>query len=155
MASLVISLVDLVLDLGVQATLIQNHAPTQAHFDTAWTLGLLQALLVAAVLLLGAPWAAQYFHEARVQSVIQVLALALLVSGLENIGVVNFQKDMHFGQDYLLLFCKRFSGFVVTLCAAWWLRSYWALVAGAVSGRVAGVLCSYAMHPMRPRLSLA
>ncbi len=155
MASLVISLADLLLDLGVHATLIQNQQPTQADFNTAWTLGLLQALTVALVLQLCAPLAAQYFHEPRVQPVVQVLALSLLLGGLENIGVVNFQKDMHFGQDFALLFCKRFTALLVTLLCAWLLRSYWALVMGTLCGRLAGVVCSYAMHPMRARLSLA
>lgn len=154
MASLVITLADLLFDLGVHATLIQNPAPTQAHFDTAWTLALLQAAAVALALQLCAPYAAQYFHEARVQSVVQVLALSLLINGMENIGVVNFQKEMRFGQDFVLLFCKRFSGFVMTLVCAWLLRSYWALVIGTLSGRLVGVVCSYQMHPMRPRLSL-
>ena len=154
MASLAISLVDLLLDLSVRATLVQNPAPTQAHFDTAWTLGLLQATLVALVLIVVAPCAARYFHEPRVGPVVWVLALAMLVSGAENIGVVNFQKEMEFGREYQLLFCRRFAGFAVTLASAWMLRSYWALVAGTLAGRLTGVVCSYAMHSMRPRLSL-
>jgi O-antigen/teichoic acid export membrane protein len=155
MASLVIALADLLFDLGLHATLIQNPAPTQAHFDTAWTLALLQASAVALALQLCAPYAAQYFHEPRVQSVVQVLALSLLLNGMENIGVVNFQKEMHFGKDYVYMFCRRFSAFVATILAAWLLRSYWAFVIGTLSGRLVGVLCSYLMHPMRPRLSLA
>lgn len=154
MASLVISLADLLFDLGVHAALIQNPAPTQSHFDTAWTLSLLQSLAVALALQGCAPYAAQYFHEPRVQSVVQVLALSLLINSLENIGVVNFQREMRFGQDYVYMFCKRFSGFVVTLVSAWLLHSYWALVIGTLSGRTVGVLCSYTMHPMRARLSL-
>lgn len=155
MASLVIALADLLFDLGVHATLIQNPAPTQAHFDTAWTLGLLQASAVALALQLCARYAAQYFHEPRVQPVVQVLALSLLLNSLENIGVVNFQKEMRFGRDYVFMFCRRFCGFVATLVAAWLLRSYWAFVVGTLSGRLVGVLCSYQMHPMRARLSLA
>lgn len=155
MASLVVSLADLLFDLGIHATLIQNPEPTPAHFDTAWTLSLLQAVVVTLALQLCAPLAATYFREPRVQAVIQVLALSLLINGLENMGIVNFQKDMRFGRDYVFLFCKRFSGFVVTLLAAWLLRSYWALVWGTLCGRLVGVLCSYRLHPMRPRLSLA
>jgi O-antigen/teichoic acid export membrane protein len=155
MASLVVSLADLLFDLGVHATLIQNPAPTPTHFNTAWTLSIVQAVFVTLALQFCAPFAAQYFHEPRVQAVIQVLTLSLLFSGLENIGVVNFQKEMQFGRDYVFLFCKRFSGFVVTLVAAWLLHSYWALVWGTLCGRLVGVLCSYLMHPMRAHLSLA
>lgn len=155
MASLVIALADVFFDLGVYVTLIQNKSPSQAHFDTAWTLGLLQSALATVVLFLAAPYAAIYFHEPRVENVIKVLAFSLLITGFENIGVVNFQKEMRFGQDFIFIFTKRFSGFVVTVITAWLLQSYWALVIGTVFGRSVGVVCSFAMHPMRPCLSFS
>ena len=34
-------------------------------------------------------------------------------------------------------------------------RSYWALVLGLVAGRLVGVMASYALHPFRPRVSVA
>lgn len=155
MASLVIALADVFFDLGVYVTLIQNRAPTQEHFNTAWTLGLLQSAVAAVVLFVAAPYAAVYFREPRVEDVIKVLGVSLLLSAFENIGVVTFQKEMRFGQDFVFMFSKRLSGFVVTVVAAWLLQSYWALVIGTVVGRLMGVACSYWMHPMRPRLSLA
>ena len=80
--------------------------------------------------------------------------MSLILSGLENIGVVTFQKEMQFGKEFQFLFCKRIVGFIVTIVAAWVIRSYWALVIGALAGRTFGVALSFAMHPMRPRLSL-
>lgn len=155
MASLVIALADVVFDLGVYVTLIQNRSPQQAHFDTAWTLCVIQSAIAALVLYLGAPYAAQYFREPRVEAVIQVLGFALLVTGLENVGVVNFQKEMQFGKDFVFHFTKRFAGFVTTLFCAWLLQSYWALVIGTLTGRLVGLVCSFAMHPMRPRPGLS
>ncbi len=155
MASLVIALADVFFDLGVYVTLIQNRSPSQAHFDTAWTLGLLQSALAAAVLYLGAPYAASYFHEPRVEDVIKALGLGLLITGFENIGVVTFQKEMQFGRDFAFIFIKRVSGFSVTVIAAWLMQSYWALVIGTLSGRMVGVAFSFLMHPMRPRWSLS
>lgn len=155
MASLVIALADVVFDLGVHVTLVQKPAPLQEDFDTAWTLGIIQSAVAMVVLYLCAPSAAQYFKEPRVEDVIKVLGVALLATGFENIGVVNFQKDMHFGKDFLFMFTKRFAGFVATIACAWLLRTYWALVVGSVFGRLVGVVCSYWMHPMRPSLSLS
>jgi O-antigen/teichoic acid export membrane protein len=37
---------------------------------------------------------------------------------------------------------------------AWMFRSYWALVFATLIGRAVGMVLSYLMHPMRPRLSL-
>ena len=154
MASLVIGLADVFFELGVNVALIQNKTPSQEHYDTAWTLRIIQTTLAAIVVVIAAPWAATYFNDPRVTLVIQVLAVSLMLSGLENIGVVTFQKEMQFGREFQFLFCKRIVGFIVTIVAAWFIRSYWALVIGALAGRTFGVALSFAMHPMRPRLSL-
>ncbi len=155
MASLVISLADVLLDLGVHVALIQHGAPSQQHFDSAFTLRLLQNLGAAAFVAAAAPWAGEYFAEPRVVPVVQWLALSFVLTALENIGIVTFQKELRFGSDFRFLFAKRLAGFVVTVMAAFTLRSYWALVIGSLAGRAFGVALSYAMHPMRPRLSLA
>ena len=154
MASLVIGLADVFFELGVNVALIQNKTPSQEHYDTAWTLRIIQTTLAAIVVIIAAPLAATYFNDPRVTLVVQVLAVSLMLSGLENIGVVTFQKEMQFGKEFQFLFCKRIVGFIVTIAAAWFIRSYWALVIGALAGRTFGVALSFAMHPMRPRLGL-
>jgi polysaccharide transporter, PST family len=152
MASLVIALIDVFLDLGVNVALIQNQDASASHYNTAWTLRLLQAMLAAVVVLVAAPFAGDYFNDSRVVAVLQFMAVGLLLAGIENIGIVAFQKEMRFGLEFRFLFARRIFGFFVTIAAAWILRSYWALVIGSLAGRAFGVLLSYAMHPMRPRI---
>jgi len=153
MASLAIGLIDVLLDLGVHVALIQNENATEAHYNSAWTLRLAQAAVAAGIACIGAPLVGEYFGDPRVEPVVQIMAAGLLLAGFENIGVVNFQKEMRFGLDFKFLFFKRLAGFIVTVVAAFFLRSYWALVLGSIVGRIFGVLLSYRMHPMRPRLS--
>ncbi len=154
MASLVIGLLDVLLDLGVNVALIQNPQPTQAHYDTAWTLRLMQSSVTAVLVFLGAPLAGDYFGDERVVPVMQVLSAGIVVTGLENIGVVQFQKYMQFGLDFRFMFLKRITGFAATITAAVLMQSYWALVVGTIVGRVIGTVISYRMHAMRPRPSL-
>ena len=154
MASLVVGLVDVLLALGVNVALIRNPDATPAHYNTAWTLRLAQATLAAAIVFAVAPEAAAYFNDPRILPVLRFMALSMLLPGLENIGIITFQKEMRFGLDFRFVFLKRIAAFLVTILAAWLLQSYWALVIGTLAGRSFGVLLSYRMHPMRPRLSL-
>lgn len=154
MASLLIGLIEVLLDMGVNFTLVQNKHATQEDFDAAWTLRLIQTCLASVVVFLAAYPAAEYFRDPRVAGVVQALSIWVLLGGFENIGIVNFQKKMEFGQEFRFFFGKRISGFLITIMAAWYLHSYWALVIGALAGRAVGVGLSYAMHPMRPRLSV-
>jgi lipopolysaccharide exporter len=153
MASIVIGLVDVFLDFGVNISLMQIKNATDSDFDAAWTLRLIQSLVATAMIYIAAYPAAVYFHDPRLGNVIQALSASMLLSGLENIGIVNFQKKMEFGLEFRFFFAKRVINFLVTILAAWYLRSYWALVIGTIGGRLAAVTLSYALHPMRPHLN--
>ena len=83
------------------------------------------------------------------------MAAAPAFQGLENIGVVAFRKELNFRAEFMWLTGKRLVTLATVLPLAFLLRSYWALVAGIVIGRCAGMLLSYLAHPYRPRLSLA
>lgn len=153
MASLVVALADVLLNFGVHVPLIQKQDATQEHYDAAWTLRLLQTSISTVVLFLLAPVAADYFQDARIEIVLRFLSFSLLLGGLENIGVVNFQKHMQFGAEFRFRFLRRMSGFFVTVVLAILLRSYWALVIGMLTERALGVVLSYWFHPMRPKIS--
>jgi len=154
MASLVVGLVDAFLALGVHVALIQNNNADQAHYNTAWTLRLAQLSIAAALIFLAAPHAAVYFNDPRIIPVLRFMAVGMLLMGIENIGIVSFQKEMRFGMDFQFAFVKRIAAFVITITAAWVLKNYWALVIGNLAGRAIGVVLSYQMHSMRPRFSL-
>ena len=154
MCSLVIGLVDVLLDLGVGTVLIRDRSATPSHYHTAWTLRVMQTAFGAAIVVIVAPAAAKYFGDPRLTVVLRVMALGLVLAGLENIGVVDFQKEMRFGMEFRFTFLKRIVAFGVTMIAAVMLRSYWALVIGTLLGRTFGLVLSYVMHPLRPRITL-
>ena len=154
-ASLVIAFADVLLEMGVLMVLMQNKSPTPEHYHTAWTIRFIQTAIMTTLVLLGAPYAAEYFNNPALTPVIQVLALTFVFEGLENIWIINLQKNQQYARDFKFVFSKRFTGFLVTIVFAFISPSYWALVAGALSGRLMGVILSYVMHPGRPRPSLS
>jgi len=155
MAMSVVAIIELASAFSLDVPLIQRQDPTRDHYDTAWTLNVLFACGCALGIALLAFPAAAFYNEERLAAVLLVLAGGWLVQGFENIGVVNFRRAMDFARETRFLLGKRLTGFCVTLSCALYFRSYWALVAGVVAGRLMGVLLSYRMDPFRPRLSLA
>lgn len=154
MAMIVVGIIDVVLDLGVAAALVQSKDAGRREFETAWTLRLIQAGLAAVIVVFSAPLAASYFHDARVKDLMYVIALTVLIGGLENIGVVTYQKEMRFDKELRFFMTKRLVAVILTISLAFTWGSYWALVIGTLAGRSFGVVLSYLMHPFRPRLSL-
>lgn len=155
MAMSVIAVIELATSFSFDAALVQKPKLRRDHYDSAWTMNVLVAVSCAAATIALAPAAASYYAEPRLTAVMGTLAIGWLAWGFENVGVVDFRRELNFRREFWFLASKRLISFAVTVAAALVFRSYWALVVGMVSGRVVGVLLSYAMHPFRPRPSLA
>lgn len=155
MAMIVVGFVDSWLNLGIDSALIQNQSADREDYDTAWTLRILQAVLVAIMILAAAPFAADYFRDERVVPLLWVLCFGLLISAFSNIGVVNFRKELQFDREFRYNVYAKFLGFPVTIGAAFALGNYWALAIGSVIGYAILCALSYGMHPYRPRFTLS
>lgn len=155
MGMLVVGFVDAWFSTGLDTALIQTQNANREHYDTAWTMRILQSLAVMVGVACAAPFAAIYFDEPRVTMVIWMLCLGLPIAAVSNIGAVAFRKELQFQKEFKLNVTAKVLGFCLTIGVAIWLRSYWALVIGTLGGYVLGCMLTYLMHPYRPRLSLA
>ena len=134
--------------------LIANQQAGRRYYDTAFTLGLLRAALMALVVGLLASPASAFFDEPRLVEILYWLAFATFILGFENIALVDFRKHMNFGMDFAYLVGRKIGPFIVTVTLAFIWRDYWALVAGIVAGRFFEIAIGYMMRPYRPRLTL-
>lgn len=155
MAMLVVGLVEVFGHAGHQLALIRIARPTRADYDSTWTIGIIVGVAAMLVLWAVAPLTALYFHEPRATWLVRLLALRPLLGALDNIGVVAFRAELQFSREFAFQVLQRVAVMVVTIGGAILLRNQWALVAGILGGQVLGVVLSYALHPYRPRLSLA
>lgn len=155
MASVVVAFADVIFDLGINVAIIQRKNPSQAFYNTAWTLRILQVAAVATVLMILAPFAADYYRDPRVMPVVQLMALSMMIASYENVGVITFQKELRFAEDAKFMLFKRLVSFFTTIALTLILQSYWGMVIGALCSRLFSTLRSYMVHPMRPKFSLA
>ena len=154
MATIVIGLITSFTQMGAQQLLIREQEINSAMINTAWTILVLQGVLVAIVLLAISPLAVSYFGEERLGAIIFVLSLSCIVDGFFNIGITLARKELDFALDFRASVYTRLSSFVATLVLVVILRDYWALVYGRLLGSLMGVSISYMVHPYRPRFCL-
>jgi lipopolysaccharide exporter len=137
-----------------EAVVVQKDTVSREDYDTAFTLKAIFGALVTIIgLALSGPIAA-FFGEPRLESIVSVLSFSALLQGLHNTGLVELRRKVEFGKIFVMDIVPSASTLVVTLLAAFMLRSYWALVVGTMAGSIAGVALSYLLHPFRPRASL-
>jgi lipopolysaccharide exporter len=96
-----------------------------------------------------------WFSETRLLPILFLLAGLSMLSGFENIGIVEFQKSLRFNIEFRLLFLPRVAQFLVTIVLALLLKSYWALIVGIVVAKIARLLMTYIVHPYRPGFALS
>jgi O-antigen/teichoic acid export membrane protein len=149
----VVAIVEAFGALSVEAALIRNHDAGRTQYDSAWTIRAAASCVLAIVLLGAAEPAATFFRDPRVASILYILAATTAIAGFENIGTVEFQKELEFRRDFTYQFTTRIAATAVTILAAVVLRDYWALVIGMACRSVFRVALSYAVHPYRPRIS--
>ena len=135
--------------------LIRRENPTPKDYDSVWTLNILRALLLGAIVFACAPLWADVFGDERLKPVLQLLAIAYAIEGFTNSGIVDFRRNLQLHREFLYLIWTKIISFVVTITAAIILQNYWALAIGVATQRMSLVLMSFILHPYRPGLSLA
>jgi O-antigen/teichoic acid export membrane protein len=154
-AMIVVGMFEMLSATGQGLALIRYPEPTREHYDTAWSTSVAIGFGIGAAIFLVAPLTNFYFHDERTILVMQCLALRAVLSGFENIGIIDFRRNLTFNRFFLYNFYAKIVSFLVTITLAILLRNYWALVAGTLCGQLARTVLSYAMHSYRPKFSFA
>jgi len=155
MATAIGGMLDVFGAFSFDLALIQKRDADRSHYDTVWTLNVIFSVFCGIAMLALALPAARFYHEPRLSAVMCVLALIYGMNALNNVGVVNFRKELQFRQEFIFIFARRVVTFAITIGSAVMLHSYWALLMGMCVGRAVSVWMSYHMNAYRPRLSLA
>lgn len=154
-ATTMIAIMTSVTEISLSSALLQHQDPTDDHYHTAWTLGLLRALFVSVITAaLAWPLAALYGDQ-RLVGLILALAATSALGGVANPKVIELTRALVFRQEFVLGVSNKLIAFVVSAVVAIVWRSYWALVAGQIVAQVASVLISYALVRYRPRFVLS
>lgn len=154
LATTMLAVLETLLELGFDLALIQKQSADRSQYDTAWTLSIARGVLTAILFIAAAYPLADFYNDPRLATVVMWLAAIALMTGFQNIGIVEFRMELQFEREFSLLVVSKIAAFVVTLALAWYWRDYRALVAGIITGKAVGFVLSYTMHPYRPRLSL-
>jgi O-antigen/teichoic acid export membrane protein len=154
-AASAVLVIESALELPLNQALVRLEVISRAHYDTAFTLALLRASVLTAIILLIAWPFAWFYEDARLLPLVCVLAVGASARALTSPCLAEFQKTMSFWRDFVLELSGKAVGFAVGITTALVTGSYWSIAAGAVAYPLTSVIASYCFAPYRPRLDLS
>jgi O-antigen/teichoic acid export membrane protein len=154
MGSVAFDVLDSMTEFSFALALIKMKQPERVHFDTAWTMLVARGMIVGAVMFFSAPLVAETMHEPRLLDITRALSLLPVIQGFENVGLIQFRRELQFERIFWYEVFGKLIGFVLVIPAALILHSAWALVIGYVGPKFILIPVSYFIHPYRPRFTL-
>lgn len=138
---------------GVAQALIARQQDFETASGTAFSMLVARGFFQAALLAAAAPWIGDFYESEQLPLMLQVLAGAFILTGFRNINLIARQRELEFRKLTYLAQAANITGTAVTIAAAWWLRSVWALVIGQLMTALLNAVLSYVFVPGRPRFA--
>lgn len=150
----VLGIVNAVTDMALSQALIQHKSPTDDHYHTAWTLGVIRGAVLGVFVAALGPVMVLFYDDQRLIGIMITLGFATLLTGFANPRRVVLAKDLVFWQEFLLTAAQRLVVTFVSIGIALLFRSYWALFLGVIAGQITANILSYTAVPFKPKWKL-
>jgi len=153
-AALALSFFILLKDIGLGEALVRTQDITRQDIDTLWTLGFITALVTAFLVFILAEPIAAFLKEPRIVEILHLMALIPIIDSFYSPASNLMVKDFKFAHIFILRSVDKFVRVIAVIILALILKSYWALVYGALMASVFCVIVSHIAGPYMPRFTL-
>ncbi|MBI4058684.1 lipopolysaccharide biosynthesis protein [Candidatus Microgenomates bacterium] len=152
-AALVIELVEILTETGINVFLIQEKARIKNYLSTAWLVSIARGVIIFLVIVGMAPLVAAFFKNASALPLILLISLVPLIRGFINPSLVTFQKELQFGREFWFRLTVFFIDSAMAVILAILTREASSLVWGLIAGSVAEVALSFIFIKPRPQFT--
>ena len=129
-AMLVIGYANLLANFSFNQVLIQKRLTETNDLNSLFTLGLMLAVILIAIVFLTAHHIALFFNSEKSENVMKVMASIFIISAIRGIAVAILQRDMNFKVVSLMSAFQTLFASVLTLVLAIVGLNFWALAWG-------------------------
>ncbi len=152
-ASLVLTLVELLTETGINVVLTQKKEEINKYIDTAWVVSILRGVLISMAIFIAAPFIASFFNAAGAKNLLLLISIVPLVRGFINPSVVKFTKDLQFNKEFFYRVSIFSIEYMVSIVWAIFSPSAESLVMGLIAGAMIEVFLSFILARPFPKIS--
>ncbi|HTN34608.1 MAG TPA: oligosaccharide flippase family protein [Marinobacter sp.] len=145
---------ELLVEIGNQQYIIQKTDVTEADLNTAWSMDIVIKSAMFLLILLLAPFLAEFFDTPELTSALAVAAVSLPLRALKSPGMMLLARQINYRPIFQLTLWQKGISFVVVVTWAFISPSYWAIISGTIVSGLVFTLGSYRVHSFRPHWTL-
>lgn len=155
LATVFTDVVQIFMDQGLSAAIVQRTDLEREHLDTAFWISVLLGVLLAVVGIATSGLVAAFFGEPRLASVLKWLSVIFVISALSSTQIAILQRNLAFKSLAARSMTAKTVGGVVGVGLAFAGFGVWSLVGQKLAGSLAGVVVLWQASDWRPRFNVS
>ena len=155
LVSVFITVANVLVDCGLGSALVQKKDATQTDYDTVFYLSMTFAVVLYVVLFFAAPFVARFYAMPELETMLRILAIALIFKSLDGVQGVELRRKMLFKLSFRISWVKVAVSSVVGISLALAGFGAWSLVWASVIGGFAACVMRQLVIRWRPSLTFS
>lgn len=135
---------------GLGTSLIQKKEIDELDYSTALIANVGIGIILYAIVFLAAPYIAQFYHQEKITSILRVLALILIIGGLNSIQQAKISRSMKFKMFFKATLTGTLISAVVGIGMAVNGFGEWAIIAQYLTNQVIDTVFLWVMIGWKP-----
>jgi O-antigen/teichoic acid export membrane protein len=153
-ALLVLGLLEVLTETGINIFLIQEKDNAQEYLDSAWVVSIIRGILIAILIVATSPFVLTFFKTPGVINLLYLVAGVALVRGFINPMEVFFQKRLEFMKVFMFQGGLYLIDAAVAISLGLLTHSESAMIISMLVAALSEVVLSFTIFKERPRLKL-
>lgn len=146
------SIMQVFVDSGMATALIQKKDADNLDFSTVFYFNVFTCVVLYIIMFASAPFIASFYNDASLVSVIRVLSLTLVISGVKNVQQAYVSRTMQFKRFFFATLGGTLGAAVLGIVLAYCDFGVWALVAQQIFNASVDTLILWITVKWRPEL---
>jgi O-antigen/teichoic acid export membrane protein len=153
-ALLVLGLLEVLTETGINVFLIQQKDDAQEYLDSAWVVSIIRGALIAVLIVVVSPFVLAFFKTPGVANLLYLVAGVALVRGFINPMEVFFQKKLEFIKVFMFQGSLYLIDATVAISLGLVTHSESAMIISMLVAGISEVILSFVIFKERPKLKL-
>ncbi|MEK7498056.1 MAG: lipopolysaccharide biosynthesis protein [Patescibacteria group bacterium] len=153
-ASIVLELLEVLTETGVNIFLVQEKDKVDKYVSTAWTVSIIRGLVISILLVFCAPFISGFFKSIDSLPLIYLIAVVPFIRGFINPAIIKFQKELTFNKEFFYSSSLFVVEAGVSIGLSILTHSPIALIWGMVASALVEVLLSFLVVSPRPEVRI-